>query len=186
MTVALSFFCRNDLVDQTDLRSAISLDVTCGVDHFLSDSGADQAGQTLCTAESRRDAQTDFRLTEYGVFRSDADVAAHGQLASSAQRKAVDGSDDRASERFDLAEYRISELSIFSGFFHALILHLGDVCASDERLLSCAGDDQRIDILICSHFIQCGIQVSQYGRAQGVERLGAVDGNGGNMAFLSD
>jgi len=67
-------------------------------------------GKALCAAVSRRDAQFHFGLSKLRVLGGNSDVARHRQLATAAQREAIDGGDDRFAARLDAPQDTLAAL----------------------------------------------------------------------------
>src|SRR5699024_7078248 len=82
-------------VYKTDSVSFICFDIEGCVNHFFRFCSAYKTSQSLCSAESRSNAQTNLRLSENCVVRAESDITAHGNLASSAESKSVYCSNDR-------------------------------------------------------------------------------------------
>jgi hypothetical protein len=70
---------------------------------------ADQARQALRAAVAGKDAQLDFGLPEPGALRRNADRAGHRELATAAQRVAVDRRDDRLAEVLEERHHALAE-----------------------------------------------------------------------------
>src|SRR5699024_12172403 len=72
------------LIYKADSVSLSSLDVAGSVDQLFCLAWSNDTSQSLCSAKSRSDSQTNFRLTEYSVLRAKSDITAHGDLAAAA------------------------------------------------------------------------------------------------------
>ena len=171
-------------VDQTDAQRLVCLDVLGSVDQLLGHTGADQTGQTLGTAKAGGNAQTGFRLAEYGRIGADADIAAHAQFTAAAQCKTVDGRNRGNGHGFQLAEHIVALLAEGFAFRLRQRAHLSDIGAGYKSLLACAGQHQSIDIFVCVDHIHQFVQILQHLGIKGVESLGTVDRSNSNVAFL--
>ena len=171
-----------DVIHQTDAIGFLRLDVAGAVDHFLGLAGTDDPSQTLGAAEAGGDAEAGLGLTEYGILAADADIAAHADLTAAAQRKAVDRCDNGNGEGLNLAE---NVVALFpEGFALGLgqAAHFPDIRTGHEALFTGAGQDQAADAFQI-HAVQGFVQLIQHGAVQGVQGLGAVDGNNTDLAF---
>ena len=104
------------------------------------------------------------------------------ELAAAAQAEAVDHGDHRLGEgRHDVEDARAA---------HGVALverraagELGDVGAGDERLLARAGDDDDADRVVVLDLGERGEQLVAHLLVQGVQLVGAVDGEDGDAAL---
>src|SRR5580704_10544865 len=121
--------------------------------------------QPLCTANARDDAELDFRLTEFGVVGGDDDVALHGELAATAERKTGDRGDHRFARLCNPVPVRgeIAEID----FDERPLRHLLDVGAGGERLVR-PGNDHAADSAVGLEAVD---GVSEFANQRGVERV---------------
>ena len=124
---------------------------------------ADQAWQTHGAAKARVDTQLDFRQADLGAVSHDPEVGCQAHFQTAAQRDAIDGSDGRYVEVFEIAEdsvgfqvagnqLGIRQFEVFNEF--------GDVGADDKHVFT-AGNDDTLDRSICLDRIYCLTQFVQ-------------------------
>ena len=139
-------------------------------------------GQTVGAAETGDDAQPHFGLAETGIRGADAYVASHGNLAASAQGKAVDCSDDGNGEGLDFAEHVGTLLAEGGAFVEAQMGHFADVGSGHKGLFAVAGDDEGACVL--RQVVEGIVQFAQNGAVECIERFGSRDGKGGDSSVL--
>ena len=144
---------------------------------------SDELGQTVGAAETGRDAQSHFGLTELGLRRGVTEVASHGQLAATAEAEAVDGSDDGYRQRLDLAKRDGTEFAELVAFLLIEVHHLGDVGTGHEGLLAVACDDEdtRLGSIEVTHEV---VDLLQDSRVERVQRLGRRHFHDGDQVVL--
>ena len=168
-------------IHQTNLQGLVSLHIAAAVDQLLGDSRRNQASEPLCSTEAGGDSQSHLRLSEESLGGGDADVAGHGQLAATAQCKAVDGCNDGTAELLDAGEHGVTNTCEFSGGGNILVLHLGNVSTSNEALVSGTSHDDCIYIGISLQLNECIVQLLEGSGVQGIQSLRAANGNSSNM-----
>ena len=89
------------LGDQPEREGALGIDRIAGEQQLGRASVADQPGQSLGPAPARDDPELDLGLTEARGARREPDVARERELASAAERDAVDCRDHREPRRLD-------------------------------------------------------------------------------------
>jgi hypothetical protein len=133
-------------------------------------------GKPLSPSPTGNDAQVNFRLAKAGFFRSNTYVAGHSQLTTTAQARAVNGSDNGQGKCF----HAIKEiLTLFNEGAHLLGGNLGkthDVSAGNESFGRCALQYDYPHFFIVLYGIQRLIQLSNALIIQGIYR-GPVQGD---------
>ena len=136
---------------------------------------ADEARQALGSAEPGDDAELDLGLAEARGIGGEDEVAHHRQLAPAAERVAGDGGDDRLAAAEE--GLRLGRQEILAEHIHEpLGLHVLDVGAGREGLLV-AGQDHRADGLVAIERAERGAELAHQLRIQGVEHVGAIEGD---------
>ena len=173
----------DDGVDQADAQGLGGVDVPGGVQQLLGHAQAHDAGQALGAAEAGGDAQAHLGLAEHGVVGADADVAGHGQLAPAAQSEPVDRSDHGLGQILQTQEHPAAVDAELLAVDGGEAFHLADIGARHEALVPFAGEDHAANGVLVDG-LEGGLQVGQHLGVQGVEGLGAVDGEHGHSALL--
>src|ERR1700730_524989 len=101
--------CINHFVDEADAIGFLRGNRLAREDQLQRATLAHQTRQTLRSATAGQQAQLDFGLPKSGMFRRDPYRASHCRLATSAQRKAIDGPDHRLAEVFDEVQHTLPE-----------------------------------------------------------------------------
>jgi len=94
---------------------------------------------------------------------------------------AVDRGDYRLGKVLDAVEDLLGHAREVPGCHRAERLHHGDVGAGDERLVAGAGDDDDLDPGIGCQGAEGLIQLPERRLIEGVEDLGTVNGDGGDV-----
>ncbi len=92
---------RHDAVDQPDLQRPLRREGIAGQQQFERALAPGEPRQPLRSAEGRRHAQIDFRFCKLRTLAGDGEMHGLGDLASAAERQAVDGGDHRFPEGFE-------------------------------------------------------------------------------------
>mmetsp|Transcript_34825 Transcript_34825/g.79650 ORF Transcript_34825/g.79650 Transcript_34825/m.79650 type:complete len:286 (+) Transcript_34825:311-1168(+) len=136
---------------------------------------AESAREALRAAKARDGAKLDLRLAELSGVCGEDEVAAHRELTPAAQREAVDRGDDRLAQLRDLVhlleQLRLVHVHVVLGA-HGL-----DVRARGERLLPRPRQHQRPNRLVSVERHRRMRKLRDELGAEGVERLGAVEGD---------
>jgi hypothetical protein len=118
-------------------------------------------------------------LAQLRLVGGDANVAGHGQLAPSAQRKPVDRSDDRLGQllrRFEDAE-RLGDVELIHA---SATFELGNVGTGHERLVPRAPHDHDPDVVVPRELLEHLHELLAHGLVEGVQLVRPVDGDGGD------
>src|SRR5690606_31804819 len=121
------FCCVDNFVDQTDLLGFFSLHALTLHQHIHQGVlHTHHAHSTDDTAGTRQQAQRHFRQTELGlrVVQGNTAVTRQRDFQTASQRGAVQGSDNRNAEGFQLAQVAFKHLAAVS---HLLCVILGDL-----------------------------------------------------------
>lgn len=92
------FFGGEDLRDETGTLGFLGREKVAGKAEFHGLGFSNGLGQALGTTGTGDRAELNLGLAKLGVGTGVDDVAHHGELAAAAERKAVDGSDDRLAD----------------------------------------------------------------------------------------
>src|SRR5699024_2157080 len=133
---------------------------------------AHRASQPLGASHARDDAQADFWLAELGLFAGQQDGADHRNLATAAEREAVDGRDDWGGDLRDALP--LEEHLLLADFGVGLGLHLLDISARGEGLIA-ASDQNRADIRVLIEALYRIYDGVHELAVEGVERLRTVE-----------
>src|SRR6185436_6802093 len=128
----------------------------------------------------------DLRLAKPRGVRGNAEGARHRQLASAAERKSVDGGDDRLAERFDQIEHALARERAPPGAVGRVLRQLVDVGASDKRLLTGAGENYAMDLIVVLKGNEGLAKLVERPRVQRVEALRPLDRENGNAWLTFD
>ncbi|MNV58565.1 hypothetical protein D3C71_1509510 [compost metagenome] len=137
------------------------------------------ARQTLRTACAGDHAQFDFGLAEFGVFSGDDEIAHHGQLTATAQRKTADSGNDGladGADRFPVA----GDVVALVGVGKTVFRHGANIGSGGERSFT-AGNDHAADLLVGIKRLQGGPQFIHQLIVQRVELLGTVEGDDADL-----
>src|SRR5690554_1146477 len=165
---------REDLGHQARLFGFLGVHLATGQAHFHGLGLADGAGQALGAADSGQYAQVDFRLAEAGVVGGIDEVADHRQLATTTQGITGNSSDQRLAAVGDAVGGGKEVVHEYVGVLQ--IDHLLDVGAGGEGLAG-AGQYHAADVRIVLELVQGLVQLIQHLGVEGVQRLGAVQGD---------
>src|SRR5207247_1711739 len=163
------------LVDEPDAIRFLGVDHFTREDQLQSHAFADQSRQTLRAAVSRRDAQLHFGLSKLRVLTGNSDVARHRQLATAAQREAIDRGDDWFAARLDAPQDTLATLRPRFSVEWSLLREIADVGSGDERLWACAGEDRAFDLRFGRDALSGLTQFPHHLIVQGIELVGTVD-----------
>ncbi len=162
------------LVDQANPIGFLRRDHVAGQDHLDGLALAHEAGQSLCAAPSRDNAQIDLWLPQPGPVGADAHVARHRQLQPTAEAKAVDSGDDWFGRCLDLEKGPVPSLDEFAGAglvgAFELRLDLWDICPGDKGVCAPTGDDDRLDVILGHQFVDGLLQLGHNLCVKGVDR----------------
>ena len=174
---------RVNRIDEADAERFLRLDIAAGIDQFFCLSHADRADKALGSAKAGRDAEARFGLAEQCVFRSDADIAAQGQLAAAAEREAVDRRDDGHRQLLNLAEYRVALRAERAAFVGCHGAHGADIGTGDERFRARAGNDEAA-CFVGVNGVDDSFKVAEDFVVQCIEGLLPVDGDDADETVL--
>ena len=127
--------------------------------------------------------EVDFGLTDPGGVGGDPQRARHRQLAPAAERVAVDRRDDGLAQVLDQIEDMLAAQCMLLALRRGLDGQLVDVGAGHERLVAGAGEDDRAHGSVVLEQQRRAAQIVDGGGIEGVENLGAVDGDDGDRAI---
>ncbi len=119
---------RREFVDQTHVETLLGRHVLSARHHLQCLLNTGDAGQTLRSACTRKQADVHFRQTAFRARHGDAVMRAQRHFQTAAQRRAVDRSDN-GLRRLLYFFLHVEQ----AGAFH-LAAEFGDVGAGDERL----------------------------------------------------
>ena len=143
---------------------------------------ADEPGKPLAASAARNDADVDLRLSELRVFRRDADVARHRELASAAKAVAVDHRDQGLRKSvYDVVERGVAICIPLVNRF--LPRELVDVRARDERLVADARDQRHSDGVVLLELPEDLSDLILEFSIHRVELLGAIQSDDSDRAL---
>jgi hypothetical protein len=141
---------------------------------------SDKPRQALRPTVPGNQTQVDLGLAQSRRVHGYAQRARHGQLAPPAQRVAIDGGDHGLAQGLEEVEHVLTPLGRHLGPERGLLGQLGDIGAGDEGLFARAGDDHGAHAVVVPNLQHGAPQLVHRGRVQGVETLGAIDGDCGD------
>ena len=113
-------------------------------------------------APARDDGVAHLGLSEAGAVRGDANVAGHRQLATAAQRIAVDRGDHRLRQLVEPLEDTVAEPGeVRRGILILQSVQLRDVGARHERLRPRTGHDNDANRLVAGDVVNGAIEGGQ-------------------------
>ena len=169
---------RHDTANQSAAFGLGGIHHPPGQDHVHGLGLADEAGQALGASGSGRDAQIDLGLAELGIVSGDDEVAHHGQLAATAQRKARDRRNDglaAAGHGLPIAGDKVFAIDLGIGFGG----HLLNVGPGGKGLVR-AGNDDTADASVRFGHSQGRCQVVHQLIVKGVQGLWPVEADQGH------
>ena len=175
---------RQDPVDHADPLGFCRRYHLAGKNHLLGPVAADQQRQPLGAAETGNEAQRDLRQAEHGIFRGVNEIAGQGHFTAAPQGKPVDRGDHRNGQFLQTADDQLSlarKQSALQGVERGQFV---DVRPGHKGFITGAGQDQDAGVPIGFDPVQGERQLVQQLRTQGVEHLGAVEGDGGDTVIL--
>ena len=112
----ISSVSRNDFIHQPDAVRFLRGNHFAGKKNLHGESRADQPRQPLRAAVAGNESELHFGLAELCVLAGQAHGAGHGDLASAAQREAVDAGDHRLAQVLDQIERGLAFVRVSLGF----------------------------------------------------------------------
>ena len=170
----------DDFVDEADAEGFGGVDHGAGEDHFERGAGADEAGQALGAAVAGDEAELDLGLAEAGGRGGEAQGAGHGEFAAAAEGEAVDAGDDGLAEGLDAAEDAVGAAG---EEFAGGVVGFGefaDIGAGGEGFAASAAEQHHADGVVDGESGEEFVELAEHGGVEGVEDLGAVEGDGGD------
>ena len=141
---------RHHPIDQPDLQRPLRRERIARQEQFERALAPGEPRQPLRSAEGRRHAEIDFRLGETRALAGDGQMHGLGDLASAAERQAVDGCDHRFPECFEPRGHGLSAPDeVADGRIAAATdaaCEFVDIGARGERAFARAGQDYRARI----------------------------------------
>ena len=141
------------MIGKPDTQRFVGLDLASGGDEFHGERTTDQPREPLRAAKTRRNSETDFRLTEYRTLASDNPVACHRKFAPTSERVAVD-------QPYHWHRQRLDRLHHTRALFGKCVrlqwthgLHRADIGARNECFVARARNEQHPCIgIICDAY----------------------------------
>ena len=116
-------------------------------------------------------------MAELCVVAGDPDVTRHRQLAPAPQRKAVDRREHRLAGRLQPPEHRLPALRARLAVERTLFREITDIGPRHERLGASPGQDRALDHILRRDALGNIRQLEHHKIIQGVQLVGAIDGN---------
>src|SRR6185437_11011135 len=161
-------------------------DLATRQDQLLRDAEAADARESLCAAPTRDDAEVDLRLAEPCVARGVAQVAAECELATTAEREAVDRGDRRLRHLLEHARRLVAEGTPLLRLARSEAAHVLDVGPGDEGAVAGAGEDDGVRRLVLGELVQTIAELRQRLDVERVQRLLPVDRDDGDRVVTVD
>ncbi len=172
---------RNDTADQPAAFGLFGTHEAAGQVHVHRFGLADEPGQALGAAHAGNHPQVDFGLAEFGRVGGDDEIAGHRQLATPAQRVSGHRRDDRLADVHQPVG-GIGKQVLGKHIAKALARHFLDVGPGGKGLFR-SGQDNAAHLVIGVRFFQRLAQLAQHLGVQGVQGVGAVQPDQGNVVF---
>ena len=172
-------------VDETDAVSFIGVDRAAGQDQLGGARFADEARQPLRPAIAGDEAELDLGEAELCGRHCQAKGAGERQFEPAAKGIAVDQRDRRHRQLVEFRQHRLAEQGAGALFDEAPAHQLLDVGAGREGAVAGAGDEQRARGAVGDR-IQDAVEVVQLPEAQGVQRLGPVQGDQRDLVMVTE
>ena len=138
---------RHDAIHESDAKRFLRVDHLARQQQLQRAPLADEPRQSLRAAVAWNEPELHLRLAELRGVGRDANVTRHRQLASAAEREAVDRGDGRLGRCLEAAEDFLAALRERLRRDGAVSLELGDVGAGDERA-SGSGENDAADVRV--------------------------------------
>src|SRR5947207_4636875 len=172
-------------VDETDAVRFIGVDRAAGQDQLGGARFADEPGQPLRPAIAGDEAELDLGEAELCGGQSQAKGAGERQLEPAAKGIAVDQRDRRHRQLVEFRQHRLAEQGAGALFDEAPPHQLLDVGAGREGAVAGAGHGQGARGAVGDR-IQDAVEVWQLPEAQGVSRLGPVQGDQRDLVMVAE
>ena len=178
----------NDFVDQAEAEGFGGIDDLSGEHHAESRTAADEAGETLRATVAGDEAEFELGEAEAGLVAGDAEGAGEGEFAATAEGDAVDGGKDGLAGALEVGRDEGEDVLAALGDGEAgegVGLGEGaDVGASGEGAVTRASDDEDADRGVGGESGEDALEFVEHLGVEGVENLGAIEGDGRNVAHL--
>ena len=132
-------------------------------DHLDREFGADRAREPLGTAGTRQQAELHFGQAELGFLGRDAIVACQSDFKTAAERRAVNGGNDRLRRVLHQDKHFRETWGL------RRLAEFGDVGAGDEGA-ACAGQHDRLNFRVRNRALHAFEDAAAYRRTQRVDR----------------
>src|SRR5439155_1474738 len=106
------------------------------------------------------------------------------QLASAAQRVAVDAGDHRFAQVLDEVEHRLTLVGVSLGLNRIVLVQLANVRAGDKSFFARAGEQRHANFRIVFDGSKRLAQLSHHCHVECVKFFWAVDDDGGDLVVL--
>src|ERR1700693_4468529 len=117
------------------------------------------------------------------MFRGDPDCASHRCLTAAAERKTVNGRDDRLSEVLNQVEHCLPAAAGLFGLDWRRMRQLTDVLSCDESLVASPCEDHSEHRSVVARLLESRSQIFPGALAQRIENLGAIQSYVGDGTF---
>ena len=164
----------DDVIDKPCLERVLRGDRIARQDHRQRLLDADEARQPLRAARARDQAELDLGQAEPRARGRDAEMAAHGELEPTTERRAVHRRDRRLLDVVDQRDH-VDQARRLRG-----LAELGDVGARDECAAR-AGHDDRFHARVVARLLEAFHQARPHAMAQRIHGR-IVDGDDGDVA----
>ena len=162
----------DDFLDQPVLERLLRADRIAADDHLDREFRTDRARQALGAAGARQQAEFDLGQAEPCVLGRDAEMAGERDLEAAAERRAVNGGNDRLRRVLHRAQHLVQARR------HRRLAEFGDVGAGDKGAAA-AGQNDRLHFRIGDRALDAFENAAADGGAQRVHRR-AVDRDDGD------
>ena len=173
----------DDPGDEPGLQRFAGREAAAAQDHVHRQRLADGAGQPLRAAGAGDDPEAGLGLAELGRLGGDDQVAAHGELAATAEAEAGDGGDERRPEAADRVPALDATLVVEVD--RAGLGQLADVGAGGEGALAAAEHD-RAHRLVAVELSERRDELVHQLVGERVQRLGPVEQDDRDCAVALD
>lgn len=175
-----------DLVDESEAKGFFGGDGFAGVDEFAGHALGDLAHQALGSAKAGHQAEFDFGESKAGFGGGINKVTSEREFGATAKSDAIDGSDHRLGHGFEPHKDAVSDACEGVSVSGVKVLHGLDIGTCDKGSISRTSEDHDTDIVVHHGVVEGLVEFDQDVFVEGVEGLGAVEGDDAGAIAIFD
>ena len=138
--VLVELVALDEFADETDILGFLGTESLAEEDHPPGGLVGDESRESLCPAPTRDDSQVDLGLSDDTVLTGDTEVTGECEFTPTAERVAVQCGDHWCRDRLQPAGHVVPEFCVGLCLGGREVLHIADVCAGDEGVVSGPGE----------------------------------------------